>query len=115
VKQLGEKGEDIAAAYLKGKGYAILHRNYRTPVGEADIIAKDGTTIVFVEVKARATLAFGRPFEAVNARKIEKIRRVALYYLKQAGREQPLRFDVVSIHCERGKAEVDHIRDAFSF
>ncbi len=115
MKQLGEEGEDIAAAYLKAKGYAILHRNYRTPVGEADIVAKDGVTTVFVEVKARSTLAFGRPFEAVNARKIEKIRRVALYYLKRAGSEQPVRFDVVSIHCEKGKAEVDHIRDAFSF
>jgi putative endonuclease len=115
MKPLGEEGEEMAVALLKQKGYAILQRNYRTPVGEADIIAKHEGTVVFVEVKARSSFAFGRPFEAVNSRKIQKIRRIALFYLKQTGQEAPVRFDVVSISYEGGKTEVDHIQDAFSF
>jgi putative endonuclease len=115
MKPLGEEGEEMAVALLKQKGYAILQRNYRTPVGEADIIAKHEGTVVFVEVKARSSFAFGRPFEAVNSRKIQKIRRIALFYLKQPGQEAPVRFDVVSISYEGGKTEVDHIQDAFSF
>jgi putative endonuclease len=111
----GEKGEDIAVAHLKKEGYTILARNYRTPVGEADIIATHEGMLVFVEVKARSSIAFGRPFEAVNMRKMQKIKRVALYYLKQTGQEPPVRFDVVSIRCERGHTDVDHIQNAFTF
>ena len=69
MKQVGSKGEDLAAEFLKDKGYRIIGRNYKTPIGELDIIAKDGETLVFVEVKTRSSNAFGYPFEAVGSRK----------------------------------------------
>ncbi|HEX8949198.1 MAG TPA: YraN family protein [Dissulfurispiraceae bacterium] len=113
MRSFGVKGEDVAAAYLKKKGYKILQRNYRTPLGEADIIAKDRDTIVFVEVKARTTEAYGQPFEAVDCRKQERLRRIALFYLKQAKAEMPLRFDVISIMSRSGRDVVHHIVEAF--
>lgn len=113
MKVLGHKGEDIAADYLKKKGYTVLHRNYNTPLGEADIVARDNNTIVFVEVKTRSSDAFGQPFEAVNHRKQEKLKKIALYYLKHNKIELPVRFDVVSVVSKNGKAEVNHIVEAF--
>jgi len=113
MKSFGNKGEDIAADYLKKKGYTILHRNYNPPLGEADIVAKDKNIIVFVEVKARSSDAFGQPFEAVNHRKQEKLKKIALYYLKHNKIELPVRFDIVSIISRNGKAEVNHIPEAF--
>lgn len=113
MKTLGSTGEDIAANYLKKKGYKILHRNYKTPLGEADIIVKDKDTIVFVEVKARSSDAFGQPFEAVDYRKQEKLKKIALYYLKHNKIESPVRFDVVSIISRDKNAEVNHIAEAF--
>jgi putative endonuclease len=113
MKSFGHKGEEIAADYLKKKGYTVLHRNYTTPLGEADIIAKDNNTIVFVEVKARSSDTFGQPFEAVNHRKQEKLKKIALYYLKRHQIESPVRFDIVSIISRNGKIEVNHIPEAF--
>ncbi|MDI6800965.1 MAG: YraN family protein [Thermodesulfovibrionales bacterium] len=113
MKTLGSKGEDIAADFLKGKGCNVLHRNYKTPMGEADIVAKDKNTIVFVEVKARSSEAFGQPFEAVTYRKQEKIKKVALYYMKHNKIEAPVRFDVISIISKNGIDEVNHIMEAF--
>jgi putative endonuclease len=113
MKSFGHKGEDIAINFLKQKGYKILKHNYNTPLGEADIIAKDNDTIVFVEVKARSSDAFGQPFEAVNYRKQEKFKKIALYYLKHNKIELPVRFDIVSIISRDGKAEVNHIIEAF--
>ncbi len=113
MKTLGYKGEDIAANYLKEKGYKILHRNYKTPLGEADIIVKDRDRTVFIEVKARSSNDFGQPFEAVNYKKQEKLKKIALYYLKQNKIETAVRFDVVSIISRDGRAEVNHIIEAF--
>ena len=113
IKTLGSRGEDIAADFLEKKGYKIIRRNYKTPLGEADIIVKDNNTVVFVEVKTRTSDAFGRPFEAVNYRKQEKFKKIALYYLKHNKIESPVRFDVVSIISQNGKNEVNHIIEAF--
>lgn len=113
MKTFGNKGEDIAADFLKKKGYKIIQRNYKTPLGEADIIVKDNNTIVFVEVKARTSDAFGQPFEAVNYRKQEKFKKIALYYLKHNKSEMPVRFDVVSILSKKGNNEINHIMEAF--
>ncbi len=114
TKRFGKKGEDIAADYLTGKGYKVLHRNYRTPLGEADIIISDNNILAFVEVKARTGNAFGEPFEAVDFRKQEKIKKIALYYLKLHKFEKQVRFDVVSIVSKNGKEEINHIIEAFS-
>jgi putative endonuclease len=114
MKLLGIKGEDLAEKFLKKKGYRILARNFKTPVGEIDIVADDGGTLVFVEVKTRGGGTFGRPFEAVDARKKEKLRKVALYYLKnRCKNDTPSRFDVLSIMAANGKEEIEHIVDAF--
>ncbi|MDE6274270.1 MAG: YraN family protein [Clostridiales bacterium] len=96
-KVLGRSAEELTAKYLKKHGYKIIERNYKTPYGEADIIAfKDGY-YCFVEVKARASDAFGLPSEAVNERKRERYRKIALYFCMTKKREVPCRFDVASI------------------
>jgi putative endonuclease len=114
MKVLGIKGENLAVKFLKEKGYRIIERNYKTPIGEIDIIAQDGNTIVFIEVKTRTDEFFGQPFEAVNKKKRRKLKNVALLYLKRHVREFSVRFDVLSIfYRENGKSEINHIKDAF--
>jgi putative endonuclease len=113
VSFLGPAGEDIAVRYLQKKGLRIIYRNYKTPVGEADIVAGDKETIVFVEVKTRSSEKFGEPFEAVTSRKREKLKKIALYYQKQQGRETPVRFDVISIKNKDDRCLVEHIVEAF--
>jgi putative endonuclease len=114
MNALGTEGEDLAVRFLREKGYGIITRNYKTPVGEIDIIAKDGNTIVFIEVKTRTDVSFGYPFEAVNKKKRHKLKNLALLYLKSKGKEYPVRFDVLSIFCmDKGKKEIEHIKDAF--
>jgi putative endonuclease len=114
MKALGSKGEDLAIQFLKKKGYRIIDRNYKTSVGEIDIIARDGNTIVFVEVKTRTDDSFGYPFEAVNKKKRQKLKNLALLYLKRQVKESPVRFDVLSIFYADGRErEIEHIKDAF--
>ncbi len=113
MRAIGEKGEELAIAYLKKEGYTILNRNYKTPFGEIDIIVKDKNTIVFVEVKSRCNLSFGRPFESVNFRKQERLRRSALFYLKNLKKEEAIRFDVISIILKSEGHEIEHIKEAF--
>ena len=106
----GFYGEASAVAYLKGQKYKILAQNYTTKIGEIDIIAQYKKAIVFVEVKMRETLAFGRPSEAVNSHKQAKIRRTAEEYLvrhKLLGCE--IRFDVIEVIGQ----EINHIQNAF--
>jgi putative endonuclease len=106
-------GEAVAADYLEGLGYQIVARDVRTPLGQIDLVARDGGTLVFVEVKARAGHGFGLPQEAVDARKIRKLRQLALYYLKLRPHRGPLRFDVVGLTMQAGHpANVAHIRNA---
>ncbi len=113
LKDLGKKGEDIAVALCRDKGYVVLEQNYRTPHGEIDIIAKDGNIFVFIEVKARRGDAFGAPFEAVTLRKRKKISKVAMSYLKRFRKEMPVRFDVISISMTDENLHPEYIQDAF--
>jgi putative endonuclease len=114
MKALGSKGEDLAVRFLKKRGYSIIERNYTTPIGEIDIIAKDGDTIVFIEVKTRADDSFGHPFEAVNKKKRQKLKNLALLYLKKQRKEPQVRFDVLSVfYMSDGRKEIEHIKDAF--
>jgi putative endonuclease len=113
MKPLGSKGEDLAVKFLEKKGYKILSRNFRTPVGEIDVIAEDRNTLVFIEVKTRTDDSFGHPFEAVTFRKKDKLRKVALSYLKSSRKEMPSRFDVLSIEMRGGESRIEHIEDAF--
>ena len=111
--ELGQKGERLAVGYLKKKGYSIIQKNFRTPLGEIDIIAKDKETLVFIEVKTRESLQYGQPFESVTGLKRRKIANVALLYLKKLDKIPDCRFDIISIYHKQGIAEVDLIKDAF--
>jgi len=113
MRRLGIEGEELAVRFLKKKGYKIVSRNFKSPVGEMDIIAEDGGTLVFVEVKTRTDDSFGHPFEAVTPRKREKLRKVALGYLKHSRRDAPSRFDVLSIETDGANHKIEHIKDAF--
>lgn len=110
-KFLGRAGELKAVEFIKKEGYEILHTNYKTHVGEIDIIAKDNKTIVFIEVKTRVDDSFGTPAQAVDGKKRFKYFKVATEYLiKNDLTEDLCRFDVVEI--ENG--QINHIIDAFS-
>jgi len=113
-KELGHRGEDIAARYLQQQGYRIVQRNFRSRYGEVDIICTQQNVLVFVEVKTRTGTSFGSPEEAVTPAKRDHIRKVALIYLEtctQAFRE--IRFDVVGIIMESGEARINHLVAAF--
>ena len=113
-QQYGVQSESLAARLLKRRGYTILETNYRTPLGEIDIIARDRDTIVFVEVKARRSLGFGGPKWAVTPKKQRKISMVALYYLKTTRQSQAkARFDVVAIRSLTEPPQVEIIQNAF--
>ena len=111
---LGKTGEDLACEELERRGYAIIARRYRRRGGELDIIARDGQTIVFVEVKARKGRSFGGACEAITANKRRTITRLALDYLMRHRLTQcACRFDVVSIHFEAGAPMIDVFQSAF--
>jgi len=113
-RQLGDAGEDLAVAALKKQGYKILERNYVTPLGEIDLIARQGKTYVFIEVKTRRGEGFGAPQEAVHPAKQQKLRRLADYYLKDKRLgEVAIRFDVVGIIITENEQRIEIIKDAF--
>ncbi len=94
-RKTGGLGEDLAANYLKNKGYQILERNFGNKFGEIDIIARDKEVLIFAEVKTKIGEIFGTPEEMVGKSKLQKIRNMAVFYLK--GRSVPCRIDVVAI------------------
>ncbi|MCI8555917.1 MAG: YraN family protein [Clostridia bacterium] len=107
----GLKGETKAREFLKKKKYKILAENYKNRMGEIDIIASFKKMIIFVEVKQRETLAFGRPSEAVNEQKRFKIKNTAsLYLLQNDLQNSQVRFDVIEI---LGEDYLNHIENAF--
>jgi putative endonuclease len=100
----GSLGEKFAVSLLSKNGYKILETNFRSRTGEIDIIAKNGETLVFVEVKARWSRKYGKPEEAVTPRKISKIKRVIDYYnLVNPNAPKKQRIDVVALEIENGK------------
>ncbi len=113
-QNFGKKSELIAAKHLKKNGYKILEQNYRTKLGEIDIIAKDKDTLVFVEVKARSSNRFGNPKWAVTPTKQRKISMVALLYIKSTKQSNvKARFDVVAISSANDKPSIEIIKNAF--
>jgi len=112
----GEKGEKIAVAFLKKKGYLIRETNYRCPFGEIDIIARDKNEIVFIEVKTRKSIGLGYPEDAVGIKKQKKLSQLALFYLQQKKMTNAnARFDVVAITMLPEQNEIKLIRNAFDF
>ncbi len=114
-KTLGERGEAIAASYLTGLKFAIVERNFRCKGGEVDIIAREGKTYVFVEVKTRRNLSFGPPQMALTPFKQRQISKAALTWLaKKRLFGADARFDVIAILVPDHQVPViDHIRNAF--
>ena len=113
-QELGIQGENLAVRALQERGYAILARRYRRRMGEIDIVARDGKTMVFVEVKAREGRGFGDAAEAVTVSKRRRIAALATDYLaRHRLSEHPCRFDVVSIHVESGVPILELYQGAF--
>ena len=114
-QRIGGQGEDLAVAFLARKGYTIVERNYRCKGGEVDLVARDGKTVVFVEVKTRRSLSYGVPQLAVNHFKQRQIMKASLTWLSShRSHDAPARFDVVAITLQNsGEAIIDHIQNAF--
>lgn len=112
---VGSEGERAAAIYLATRGYHILEHNFRCRSGEIDLIALDGATLVFVEVKVRRTLARGAPLEAVTSLKQNRVRKAAQVYLSYCGRLfRQIRFDVVCVMKSPKNTDITHLKAAFT-
>lgn len=110
----GESGEELAAGLLKKNGYKIVARNYKTKLGEIDIIAYDRDTVCFIEVKARHSDRYGSPKEAILPRKQRQISKAALLFLKENNLlNKNARFDAVSIAYSQNKPQLELIKNAF--
>ncbi len=116
TKEIGRFGEDAAVKHLKKKGYKIAARNYSCKFGEIDIIARQGESLIFVEVKTRSSVLYGTPAEAVTYNKKQHIVNAAKHYLMQAEYDGNVRFDVIEVYLsERGRAErLEHIENAIT-
>ena len=114
-QNIGKIGENAAAKFLKKLGYKILSRNFKNNYGEIDVIAKDNTCTVFVEVKTRTSTDFGYPAEAVDYRKQSKIIKVAQSY-SGVSYNSYIRFDIVEVYIDKYSRKIDkinHIKNAF--
>ncbi|MEL6656135.1 MAG: YraN family protein [Bacteroidota bacterium] len=112
--ELGELGEKLAANFLEANGYTILARNWRANRAEIDIIAQLDETLIFVEVKTRSTDFFGAPEESITKRKKRLLAAAATAYMQETGHEWAIRFDIISIIMQLGKApKLEHYEDAF--
>ncbi len=109
----GTLGEDIAVDYLRRKGYILVDRNWRSGHKEIDIVARQGDTIVFVEVKARANLQYGNPEEAVTRRKMHLLVLAADAYLRLNMLDNEVRFDIITITGSVDKPYIRHYEHAF--
>lgn len=111
---VGRLGEDLALRRLKKLGYRCIARNYRCSLGEVDIIARDGETLVFVEIKTRRDKSLGYAKEAVDKRKKRQLSKVALAYMKAEDCcDVKSRFDVVAINLEEDREQIEVIKNAF--
>lgn len=113
--QLGKFGEQEAADFLKCRGYAILEQNFKTKVGELDIIAREGDYVCFIEVRTKTTDWHGHPFESISMRKRHKLIQTALWYLQQKRLDDAkVRFDVVAIISEeKENPRIELLKNAF--
>lgn len=110
----GRQAEDLARKYLRGRGLDIIEANYRCPIGEIDLVCRDGGTVVFVEVRSRSGRSKGLPQESITKTKRQRLVRLAQWYLKD--RKTPrtsARFDVVAVLWTEGEAKLRWIVNAF--
>mgnify|MGYP001320153746 CR=1 FL=1 len=109
---LGRYGEDVAARHLEDDGLVVLERNWRCDIGEIDIVAREGDVLVVCEVKTRSSLRHGSPFEAITERKLHRLERLGMAWMRAHGvRPRTMRVDIVSVLRPRtGPVVVDHVR-----
>ena len=113
-KEIGKRGEDAAAHFIRKRGYKIVERNFTCTLGEMDIIALDGKTLCFIEVKTLSGKTYGPPEMAVTVHKQRQLSKVALTYLSQNNlHDTKARFDVVGVTLSPGHEKVELIKDAF--
>ena len=111
---LGKWGEQLALKKIKSLGYKCVASNYRCPLGEIDLIARDGDTLVFIETKTRRGRSLGYAKEAINEKKRRQLSKVALFYMKANNCcDIKSRFDVVAINLNENRREIEVIRNAF--
>ena len=109
---IGKIGEDAACRYLEEQGYRIVQTNFRCKTGEIDIICQREGCTVFIEVKTRKNRNYGSAAEFVDFRKQQKVKRAAMFYIKNA--DADMRFDVVEVYHSNGNiTEINHIENAF--
>ncbi len=115
TRAIGDAAETLAARYLQQQGLSIRERNYRTRLGELDLICEDGNTLVFVEVRYRRHAHYGSGLESVDRRKQDKLVKSALYYLQThpSLASRPARFDVIAVAPGADEPRIDWIRNAF--
>ena len=109
----GREGEDVAAAYLEGKGFSVIGRNYHTRYGEIDIIVEDDEYMVFVEVKARSSERGVMALESVTPAKRGRLRKTAEIWLATHENKRQPRFDVIEVYRMDEKTRINHIENAF--
>lgn len=112
---LGKRGEEIAAHHLQATGLVIVDRNWRCPQGEIDLVVRDGSELVFVEVKTRSSIAFGHPLEAITVTKLARLRRLAAAWCDaHPGNHDHIRIDAVAVIAPTtGPIEVEHLPRVF--
>jgi putative endonuclease len=112
---LGRRGEQYAADYLRGEGLTIIETNWRCPIGEIDLVARDGGETVFVEVKTRSGVGYGHPLEAITAQKLARLRRLAgAWFEAHPDVVGEARIDAVAVIAPMGgPVSVEHLRRVF--
>ena len=112
--QAGMQAQQQAESHLTDKGYRILERNYRIRTGEVDIIAQQGSYVIFIEVKFRRGTEYGLPRESVGVTKQQRIVRTAMHYISTRNiDDRDFRFDVIEVIAQGGNVQVNHIENAF--
>ena len=109
----GNEGEQLAADFLAKKGFEIVERNFRHKHAEIDLIVKKANWMIFVEVKARSSYAYGHPEEFVDFKKVKTILEAAEHYIYKVDWQGNVRYDIVSVKFGRGNPEIVHLEDAF--
>jgi len=112
-KAIGNRGEELAAEYLKNEGYELLERNYHSGKAEIDIIAKKDETLAVVEVKTRSTSDFGRPADFVKPTQIRNLMKAVNAYVETIDFHGEIRFDIISVEMTENSSTVSHLENAF--
>ncbi|MFA6588645.1 MAG: YraN family protein [Patescibacteria group bacterium] len=107
----GQKGETMAAEYLKKRGFKILERNVRTPFGEIDLICQDQQALVFVEVKLRNSNVFGNPEDSIPGNKLERLKNSINWYLDSHKTIKDYRLDVIAIETDIQPPKISHLEN----